>query len=55
MLKFSGFFFLKLKENCEAKCWIFGIILFVEMKISKLINYLTEVCQSHQGTTVSGG
>lgn len=31
----------------------FNIIVFVEMRISKLINYLTNVFQSYQGSTTS--
>jgi hypothetical protein len=35
------------KENTE----FLRIILFVEMKISKLINYSTDICRSCQATT----
>ncbi len=48
MLKFSKKIRVKKKENKEFD-EIFEDVLFVKMKISKLINYLTNVCQSSQG------
>jgi hypothetical protein len=38
----------------EWKYWVFKNVSFFEMKISKLINYLTNMCQSDQGTMVQG-
>jgi hypothetical protein len=60
MLKFSNLFcsnnqnLCEAKWNlCEGKCWILENILFVSRKISKLINNLTYMCWSCQGTAVS--
>jgi hypothetical protein len=39
MLKFSKIISSKSKKNCEGKSGIFRNISFVQMKISKLINY----------------
>jgi len=44
MLKFSKNISSKSKKNCEGKSRIFRNISFVEMKISKLINYSMDMC-----------
>jgi hypothetical protein len=37
------------KKNYLKKYWILKNVSFVEMKISKLINYSTNMCQNCQG------
>jgi hypothetical protein len=45
-------YFLQRKINCEMKFFFLKNILFVEVKISKLMNYSTNICQSCKGTRV---
>ncbi len=52
MLKISKNYLFQIKRYCEGNEWILGIFSFVEMKISKLINYSTDMCWNGQGTTV---
>jgi hypothetical protein len=49
--KFSCFVFSNKKKN-EERFGIFKNILFVKMKIPKLITYSTYMCQSYQGIMV---
>jgi hypothetical protein len=43
-LKISKILSSKSKKNCEGKSGKFKNISFVEMKISKLINYSIDMC-----------
>jgi hypothetical protein len=47
MLKFSEFFF-QVTKICEGKYEIFKNILFVNINISRLINYSANMCGSWQ-------
>jgi hypothetical protein len=46
------FFLIQIKKICEGKYWIFKNNLFFKIKISKLINYSTNMCWTCQGTMV---
>jgi hypothetical protein len=43
-LKKNSNFFFSNSQFCEGKYCVFKDILFPEMKISNLINYLTDMC-----------
>jgi hypothetical protein len=45
-------FFFQITKICEEKYWVFKNILFVKMKILKVINYSTAMCWSCKGTRV---
>jgi len=52
MLKFSKIISSKSKNIVKEKSWYLRIFHFVEMNVSKLINYSTNMCWNGQGSTV---
>jgi hypothetical protein len=52
MLKFSKIIFSKSKNIVKKNSEYLGIFHFVEMNVSKLINYLMDMCWNGQGTSV---
>jgi len=52
MLKFSIFFFFEEQKFVKENIDIFESIIFVEMKISKLIIHSTDMCQSYWGIKI---
>jgi hypothetical protein len=52
-VEISKTYVFHIKKYCEEKYWIFKNIPCVEMKFSKLINYLTDICWNGQGIIVS--